>query len=183
MGSKQRPRSLLNRDPGPGQFRWRWVIPGGYALRKRHRRRLETHPLTRTPPPPNRVYRPLDHLLSRRAPHRRVPTRPAPQTAQISGSRRAAPLRKLAVRNRNDCAGRLGEKSNGPRRRVWRSRNAGTGRYGVPVSPGSVGVVVRWNLYEGTQSRRALSVLILNLPNWFSIRRSQSPRNGESWIS
>src|ERR1700726_1099280 len=42
-------------------------------------------PLTRTPPPPNRVYlNPLDHLLSGRLPNRQVPARPAPWAAHAS---------------------------------------------------------------------------------------------------
>jgi hypothetical protein len=41
-------------------------------------------PLTGSPPPANRVFDALDHLLSRRIPERRAPTRPAPWAAQAS---------------------------------------------------------------------------------------------------
>src|SRR5579862_1704072 len=87
-----------------GWSQWRWVpplsgvstgsacslgaactpgLPEGALSRARWT--LWRIPLTRTPPPPNRVYlNPLDHLLSGRLPNRQVPARPAPWAAHAS---------------------------------------------------------------------------------------------------
>src|SRR3954451_13338299 len=52
-------------------------------------------PLTRTPPPWNRVYLlSLDHLLPGRIPHRRAPTRPVPWAAQAAWNRHVTPGRR-----------------------------------------------------------------------------------------
>ena len=79
---------LNTKDPGSsrgrglkGPFRWRWVPVWDYPPVTGH----VENPLTRTPPPLNRVcLLSLDHLLPGRVHHRRVPTRPVPWAAQAS---------------------------------------------------------------------------------------------------
>ena len=92
----------LRGRPFVGLSRWRWVIPTVGTFQCAPETRVEEPP-TGPPPPSNRVYQfSLDHLLSRRTPKRRAPTRPVSQTARTSQNRRVAAPKRRAERGRKD---------------------------------------------------------------------------------